>query len=170
MGKKRVQAIRECLAGRFRGRVPAPERSPAQPHREPGAAAERQQPRALTEDHLVAELLSIDRAYRYRAELDRLPRIAPRSFNPEGKAWLPILHTRRGDRHYTAVFSNTARAHEMGTTHDWVVISRDDEMAHGRWTAITAAFGNLRGRRIIRGLERQCATHYAKLEAAKTAR
>jgi len=166
MGRKRIQAIRECLAGRFRQR-PAAERLPAQPYRAPAPAKEWQQPRAVSEDQLVAELLSIDRAYRYLAELDRLPRIAPRSFNPEGRAWLPILHTRRDNRHYTAVFSNTARAHEMGTTHDWVVIFRDDQTAHGRWTVITAAFGDLKGRRIIRGLEPQCAAHYAKVEAGK---
>ena len=34
-------------------------------------------------------------------------RIAPKRLNPEGRAWLPILHTRRGRRHYTALFSNT---------------------------------------------------------------
>jgi putative hydrolase len=71
-----------------------------------------------------------------------------------------VLHTQRGTRHYTALFSNTARAHELGTTHDWVVIYRDDD-DHGRWTVITAQYGRLRGHRIVRGREQECARHYA---------
>lgn len=150
MGRKRVQAVRECIAGRLRYQRREAER-PSQ-----GTLNEEQS------SELVAELLSIDLAYRHLAESDRLPRISPRRFNPEGKAWLPILHTRRGNRHYTALFSNTARAHEFGTTHDWVVIFRDDDAQHGRWTVITAAFGKLKGHRIIRGLEQQCEAYYAK--------
>lgn len=62
----------------------------------------------------------------------------------------------------TALFSNTARAHELGTTHDWVVIYRDDHEGHRRWTVITARFGSLRDRRIVRGREAECATHYTQ--------
>lgn len=144
LGEKRVRAVRESLAGRFARRRDGRARSSP-------AAAEQPAP--------VAELLDIDREYRRKAELDRLPRIAPRRFNPTHQAWLPILHTQRGDRHYTALFSNTARAHEMGTTHDWVVIYRDDD-DHGRWTVITARFGRLRGLRIVRGAERECEAYY----------
>ena len=79
-----------------------------------------------------------------------------RRFNPEGRPWLPILHTTRGGRHYTALFSNTARAHELGTTDDWVIIYRDDDGDHGRWTVITSNFGRSRGRRIVRGREQEC--------------
>ena len=75
------------------------------------------------------------------AKQGKLPRIAPRRFNPTGDAWLPVLHTQRDGRHYTALYSNTARAHELGTTHDWVVIYRDDDQHSGSWTAITASFG-----------------------------
>ena len=64
-------------------------------------------------------------------------------------------------RHYTAMFSNTARAHELDTTHDWVVIYRDDDGNHGQWTVITSHFGKLRGKRIVRGRESECASHYA---------
>jgi putative hydrolase len=38
--------------------------------------------------------------------------IAPKRFNPDGKAWLPILHTSRGSWHFTALYSNTVLAHE----------------------------------------------------------
>ena len=68
---------------------------------------------------------------RYKAATRELPLIAPRRFNPSGEAWLPILHTTRGARHYTALFSNTARAHRAGRTHDWVVIYGDD--GTGEW-------------------------------------
>jgi putative hydrolase len=59
------------------------------------------------------------------------------------------------------MFSNTVRAHELGTTHDWVVIYRDDDGNHGQWTVITSHFGKLRGKRIVRGREAECASHYA---------
>jgi hypothetical protein len=42
-----------------------------------------------------------------------LRKIVPKRFNPRGEAWLPVLHTRRGDWHFTFLFSNTQRAHEL---------------------------------------------------------
>jgi hypothetical protein len=152
LGKKRIQVVRESLAGRLRRQ----DRPIGREAKQVPLPPER-----------VAELLDIDRSYRRLAQLDRLPRIAPRRFNPDGKAWLPILHTQRGDRHYTALFSNTARAHELGTVGDWVVIYRDDDADHGQWTVITARLGRLKGRRIVRGLEQQCAAYYATQEAGK---
>jgi hypothetical protein len=143
LGRRRIQAIREGLAGRFHRRAAAPAPTPA-PDDEPP----------------VTELLDVDQEYRRKAEAQRLPTIAPRRFNPTGQSWLPILHTHRGDRHYSALFSNTARAHELGTTHDWVVIYRDDHDGRGQWTVITSRFGRLRGLRIVRGRERECEAHY----------
>ncbi len=49
---------------------------------------------------------------------------------------LPILHTQRGD--HTAMFSNTARAHRLGTTHDWVILYRDGESGGHQYTLITS--------------------------------
>jgi hypothetical protein len=147
MGRKRIRAVRESLAGRF-GRRRRQERFLDQQQ------SARQVP--------VAELLDIDDQYRRLAKQGKLPRIAPRRFNPTGEAWLPVLHTERGDWHYTALFSNTARAHELGTTHDWVVIYRDDNNDHGRWTVITAHYGRMRGRRIVCGREQECEAHYKK--------
>lgn len=145
MGRKRLRAVRESLAGRFARR-----RRAESQHRESPPV----------DDVPVAELLDVDAEYRRLAEAGRLPRIAPRRFNPTREAWLPVLHTSRDDRHYTALYSNTARAHELGTTHDWVVIYRDDHGAQGRWTVITANYGPLRGRRIVRGRERECRAYY----------
>src|SRR5581483_6110459 len=79
----------------------------------------------------VAELLGVDQEYRGKAAAGQLPCLAPLRYNPGGRAWLPVLHTHRGPRHYTALYSNTPRAHELGTTHDWVVIHRDDRWGRG---------------------------------------
>ena len=75
-----------------------------------------------TDEPSVEELLDVDREYRERAAAAELPTIAPRRFNPTGQAWLPILHTHRAERNYTALYSNTARAHDLGRIHDWVVL------------------------------------------------
>jgi len=104
----------------------------------------------------VSEILDVDREYREAAATHRLPRIAPRRLNPGHEAWLPILHTERGDRHYTALYSNTERAHRLGKTRDWVVIYRDDEDGHGQWTVVTEHRGRLAGRRVVRGRESSC--------------
>ena len=70
----------------------------------------------------VAELLSVDAEYRQKASAGLLKAIAPRRLNPEGRSWLPVLHTERGDWSFTALYSNTRLAHELGRTMDWVVI------------------------------------------------
>jgi DNA polymerase (family 10) len=109
----------------------------------------------------VDALLQIDREYREAAEAGSLPTIAPRRFNPEGKAWLAVLHRRVGDWHFTALFSNTARAHELGRVRDWVVIYAEDPAHHEtQYTVVTAAQGVLAGRRAVRGREAECAAWY----------
>ncbi len=150
-GDKRVRAVAESLSGRLR-------RPPRQPARSAGSAPSDPPP--------VAELLDVDAEYRRKVAADRLVRIAPRRFNPTGAAWLPILHTRRGNTQYTALYSNTARAHELGTTKDWVVIYRDDSQGNGQWTVITSRFGPLRGKRIVRGREEETRRYYAELAKA----
>jgi putative hydrolase len=52
----------------------------------------------------------------------RLPKIAPRRFNPNNDPWLPILHVDRDGWSFTAMFSNTELAHQLHRTDDWVVI------------------------------------------------
>ena len=104
----------------------------------------------------VWELLDVDREYRYQVATGELPLIAPRRSNPSGEAWLPILHTTRGARHYTALFSNTARAHRAGRTHDSVVIYGDDETGEWQYTVITAQRGRWRGCRVVAGRESEC--------------
>jgi hypothetical protein len=115
----------------------------------------------------VDDLLSVDHEYREKAEAGELKRIAPRRFNPTGEAWLPILHTDRGAHHYTALFSNTARAHELGRTHDWVVLYVDGRDAEQQYTVITSGRGAFRGRRIVRGREAECYALYRERAARR---
>ena len=115
------------------------------------------------EEPLVAELLDVDREYRDKAKAGQLRRIAPRRFNPSGEAWLPVLHTQRDERHYTALFSNTARAHKLGGTHDWVVLYYDGGGGERQATIITSQREPLFGKRIVRGREDECTTHYREL-------
>jgi len=138
-GDKRLAGIRDSLAHRLgRLRLP-PTIAPPPP---------------------IAELLDVDREYREQAAAGRLPCIAPRRFNPARAAWLPVLHTRRGRRAYTALFSNTARAHQMGKTRDWVVLYEDEGAGERLHTVITAGRGPLAGCRVVAGREAQCAPYY----------
>jgi DNA polymerase (family 10) len=108
----------------------------------------------------VAELLDVDREYRNKAAAGQLQRIAPRRFNPSGEAWLPILHTQRGERHYTVLFSNTTRAHRVGKTQDWVVLYYDGGQEEQQCTVITSQHGPLTGKRIVSGRNGECVSHY----------
>lgn len=101
----------------------------------------------------VALLLEVDREYREKAEADELPRIAPQRNNPEGIAWLPILHSYHDGWHFTALFSNTDRAHELGRVRDWVVIYWERDGREGQCTVVTEYRGPLTGERVIRGRE-----------------
>ncbi len=125
----------------------------------------RTRPRRRTvppEEPDIATLLDVDAEYRRRAEAGDLPKIAPRRFNPSGEAWLPILHTQRGPWHFTAVYSNTARAHELDRVKDWVVLyfHRDEDAFEGQRTVVTETRGPLVGRRVVRGRERECRAYY----------
>lgn len=138
-GEKRLAGVKDALATRLRSRH-----------------------RARETDALpsVSELLDVDREYRRRAVADDLPKIAPRRFNPAGTRWLPVLHTTRGTRHYTALFSNTAAAHQFNRTHDWVVLYFDGQTGERQCTVVTAHRGPLDGHRVIRGRESECIAHY----------
>lgn len=102
----------------------------------------------------VAMLLDVDREYREKAEAKVLQLITPRRFNPEGKAWLPILHTTRGPWHFTVLYSNTARAHDLHKAGDWVVIYYVlDGQPEAQCTVVTETTGPRRGERVVRGRE-----------------
>lgn len=142
IGPKRLAGIRDTLAQRL-GRLPRPLTSSP-----------------LSSAPSIAEILDVDRQYRADAGAGKIRLIAPRRFNPTGEAWLPVLHTTRGPRHYTALFSNSARAHDLGMTRDWVVLFYDGDGTERQCTVITSTFGPMRGSRIVRGREAECASFY----------
>lgn len=109
----------------------------------------------------IALVLKVDAAYRSKAEAGKLPLITPRRFNPENKAWLPILHSTYQHWHFTASYSNTERAHKLNRTHDWVVIYfYDDHHQEGQNTVVTETRGQLLGNRVVRGREAECLDYY----------
>jgi len=109
----------------------------------------------------VEMLLDVDREYRAKAQSGELPTIAPRRFNPRGESWLPVLHARRGRWHFTALYSNTARAHELKRERDWVIVyCYDDEHVEQQHTVVTETRGSLVGRRVVRGREVECRMLY----------
>jgi putative hydrolase len=115
----------------------------------------------------VNVLLDVDREYRARADAKTLRMIAPKRFNPDGEAWLPILHTDRDKWHFTALYSNTARAHELGKVRDWVVLYfHSDSGGEAQRTVVTETHGPLPGQRVVRGRERECLEAYERAPAA----
>lgn len=112
----------------------------------------------------VQLILQVDKRYRDKAASGELPTIAPRRFNPEGKAWLPVMHVTKEGWHFTALFSNTARAHQLKRTNDWVVIFfYDDEHHESQHTVVTETRGSLTGQRVVRGRESECKDYYASI-------
>jgi hypothetical protein len=84
----------------------------------------------------VSVLLDVDREYRARG--DR-----------------PILHTQRGDWHFTALYSHTHRAQRLGRDHDWVLLYfTDGTQPERQRTVVTETDGPLVGQRVVRGRER----------------
>ncbi|MEZ5364417.1 MAG: helix-hairpin-helix domain-containing protein [Bryobacterales bacterium] len=108
----------------------------------------------------VEEVLSVDAEYREKAAANALPKIAPRQFNESNQASLPVLHTRRGDREYMAVFSNTARAHKLERTRDWVIVYADQGAEELQYTVVTGREGALAGKRVVRGRDAECRAYY----------
>lgn len=145
VGTRRASAIRASLSDLLDRRRPT----------------RRATPRPVAAEPSVAELLAVDQEYRDKGKADALPKIAPKRFNPQGEAWLPILHATHGEWHFTALFSNTARAHELGKTRDWVVLYfYDTDHVERQRTVVTEARGVLAGKRVVRGREDECRGYY----------
>lgn len=152
VGPKKLQGIIDSLTarlGRVRKRPQATE-----PH--------------TTREPSVDELLDVDREYREAVQSGRLQRIAPHRFNPKNEAWLSILHTQRGARHYTALFSNSALAHRFKKTRDWVILYHDDDHGERQCTVITGHQTPFSGKRIVRGREEDCTGYCQSREAMMT--
>lgn len=142
VGPRRAAGIRASLASLIGRRRPPP-RSNTNPD--------------------ISTLLAVDREYRNKARAGSLEKIAPRRFNREGTAWLPILHTQRNDWHFTALYSNTARAHQLNRTRDWVVIYfYDADHREGQCTVVNETRGPLLNLRVVRGREAECRRYYRR--------
>lgn len=110
----------------------------------------------------IAALLSVDALYRRCADAGELRTITPRRFNPKNEPWLPVMHLDRGRWHFTALYSNTARAHQLGKSKDWVVVYfHTANSPESQATIVTETRGPLKGRRVVRGREQDCVSHYA---------
>ena len=133
-GPRRAAMVRTALAEML-GRIRVPS---ALPHEEPS----------------IALLFDIDREYRQRAVAGDLIKIAPRRFNPTGEAWLPVLHAVRDGWHFTAIYSNSARAHQLGRVFDWVIVYfHKNHWPEGQRTIVTERHGPRAGQRVVRGRE-----------------
>lgn len=159
-GARRVQAVQKSLAGML---------SQAANRRSRQRTAT-QAAKPTKEAPSVATLLDVDAEYRRRAQADDLQKIAPRRFNPDNEAWLPIMHIKRNGWSFTTLFSNTSRAHELDKTDDWVVIYYQpedaDQSAEEQNTVVTEQRGTLRGKRVVRGREAECRAYYNSNEAS----
>ncbi len=147
-GHRRVRLVRDALAGML-----------SRSSRRHARQIEHGQPakhRPIPLRPPVSLLLAVDDRYRRLAAAGRLRRIAPRCFNPEGKPWLPIMHWEPGGWTFTALFSNTARAHQLKKTRDWVVIFYERSGREGQCTLVTETHGPLVGQRVVRGREMEC--------------
>ncbi len=140
-GRRRVEAIRMSLAGMLSGFA---RRRIAKEKKD------------VPEQPPVALLLAADAEYRRKAAAGTLKKITPKRFNPKQQAWLPVLHTEKDGWSFTALFSNTARAHELGKTHDWVIVFYERDKYDGQATVVTETSGPLAGKRVVRGREQEC--------------
>lgn len=151
-GPRRAQAVRDLLAAqlgrstRRRARRIAHDRDAEPPPIAPS----------------IELLLDLDEEYRRRASRGQLQLIAPRRFNPRAEPWLPIWHAVAEGWHFTLVYSNSATAHRLERTDDWVVLYWERDGHEDQATVVTEHRGPLRGRRVVRGRERACLEHWAR--------
>ncbi|HEX7573725.1 MAG TPA: helix-hairpin-helix domain-containing protein [Bacteroidota bacterium] len=108
----------------------------------------------------VPLILDIDAEYREKAGARKLKLIAPKLLNPEKKAWLPILAATRKGWKFTVMFSNTATAHKLARTNDWVVVYYESGKGENQCTVVTEQRGPMKGKRVIRGREAECKKFY----------
>ena len=75
------------------------------------------------------------------------------------------MHVTKQGWHFTALFSNTARAHQLNRTQDWVVIYFYDDQHHeSQHTVVTETHGGLTGQRVVCGRETECREYYASVK------
>ncbi len=155
MGEARSLAVSDHLARRL----------DASSRRDSTARSQQRRRAALEEPLATALLLKLDAEFRELAEGDRLTLIAPRRFNPEGKAWMPVWHTERAGWSLTLMFSNSQRAHRLAKTHDWVVVVANRDGQEEQFTIVTEYRGEFSGARVVRGREAECEANLRRLRS-----
>ena len=110
----------------------------------------------------IATILEVDEEYRKQVAASTLKMIAPRLLNPQKKAWLPLMSREYKGHKFTVMFSNTATAHKLGKTDDWVVVYYEKGKGENQCTVVTESRGALKGKRVIRGREDECAEYYGR--------
>jgi hypothetical protein len=149
-GERRVRGIRDTLAGML-----------SRSARRRARRLRLKETQDILEKHpSIGNILIVDEEYRRRAESGDLPKISPLRFNPEKKAWLPVLHSEHDGWSFTAMYSNSALAHELGMTGDWVIIYYERDGQEDQCTVVTERRGRLAGKRVIRGRESECLAFY----------
>jgi DNA polymerase (family X) len=152
-GEKRIRAVRMGLAGMLSSTSQRKQRW-VEKGEEPNGNGR----------PTVGTLLEVDREYREKARQGELRKIAPKRFNPDNEAWLPILNVKRDGWVFTVLYSNTAQANKLGTTHDWVVIYYERDNRAGQATVVTKMNSPMKGKRVVRGREVECQQYYEKIK------
>lgn len=125
----------------------------------PGSLRAQQQQRSSLPS--VDLLLQMDHLYREKSRRGELKTIAPKRFNPSKKSWLPLMHSSRAGWHFTLMYSNTLRAHQLKRCQDWVLIYYYDSDHHeGQSTVVTQTHGPTKGKRVVRGREAESSQYY----------
>jgi hypothetical protein len=151
-GPRRARLVRDALDA-------MPDRTVRRRTRWVGQADESDSP---SDSPSVALLLEVDTRYRRKAAAGELRTIAPRRFNPQRRAWLPILHDDEDGWSFIVMYSNTARAHELDKTDDWVVVVYERDGKERRCTVVTETRGAFSGKRVVRGREEESARFYRR--------
>ena len=110
----------------------------------------------------VKLVLEVDTEYREKAARGSLRKIAPKRFNPSGDKWLPIYHTEKSGWSFTTLFSNSPLAHKLDRIMDWVIAYYESDGEEDQCTVVTEWQGQLKGKRVIRGRESECAEYYSR--------
>ena len=79
--------------------------------------------------------------------------ITPRRFKPQKR--LPVLHIKHDGWGFTALFSNTAQAHELEKIHDQVVIYFKQDGKERLNTVVTETKGVSEGKRVVGGRDKK---------------
>jgi hypothetical protein len=110
--------------------------------------------RAMEDEPSIEEILAVEADFRRLAGAGVLGRTAPRAYSPKGPKWEGVLQCERGGWHLRVAWADTAIAHRLDKTRDWIEVRFERDGRSGVRTVVTEA-----GRRVVRGREEEgCGT------------